>query len=254
MSKDEKIDAYLKGELKGEERERFEQRMKTDKNLAGDVELYALIYETLNDKKSLKIYEMLNSIYNEKFKDGKLCAELKSGKKTKIRSIKIWRCAAAGVALLIGVSALLYFMLRSPLNERLYNENFEPYSFAERSDQPDTITQFDKALIYFNSGNYEKSWAMMKNADTSCPSYIASLFVRGISAMEINKHDDAVIAFKKIIKDNSTRFIERAEWYIALCHLKKNDTDNAKIWFKKIAGSDSYFRNKAKNILERISE
>lgn len=255
IKKLETIEEYLDGALTGKELEEFEQTLKTDKSFAAEVRLYREINETLKETEILDLHEQLDTVYEKLSKEGKL-ESVNPGKEKKplIRRIKWYYSAAAGVALLTGIAALLYFMLRMPLNERLYSENFGIYSFAERSDAPDAATKFDQALALYNSENYEEAWAAAKEVNSSSRSYITALFIQGISAMKINKHDDAVIAFDKIIKDNSTRYVERSEWYLALCYLKKEDMAKANALFKKIAEGNGFFRNKAKEILNRISE
>ena len=80
------------------------------------------------------------------------------------------------------------------------------------------------------------------------------MLFKGISAMEINKYDDAISSFKYIIKDNTTLYVEPSEWYLALCYLKISDISKAKEIFTKLFEIDSFYKEKAGEILKGLNE
>lgn len=254
MKKQEKIEAYLDGTLTGKDLEEFETALKTDENLAEEVELERKIIEVLGDPDTFQLREQLDRIYNKLNVTGQLNIE---PPKTKVQSIKKkikkWHYAAA-ILILIATATLLFFILRTPINERLYSENYKPFNISGtvRSKENPGKNKFDYALDQYNSGNYEEAFEILKETEAGDSLYMLSVLLAGISAMEINKTDEAINCFGKIIKEKAALYIEQAEWYSALCFLKKNEMKKAGEIFKRTASGKGYYRDKAKAIYEEI--
>jgi hypothetical protein len=49
-------------------------------------------------------------------------------------------------------------------------------------------------------------------------------------------------------------YVERAEWFAALCYLKLNETDNAIELFRKVSHSNSFYKENAHEILQNIQD
>lgn len=256
MNNSDMFNKYLRGEMSEQERFIFENKIKKDTELAEEVNLQREIEDTLKDTEILDFHEQLDSVYKKLKEDGELLSGQNEIKKNfRIFHIR-WYFAAASVIFLIGISTVLYLMLRPALNNRLYAQYFQPYdgSYIVRSEGIQTNIKYSQATDLYNAANYEKSWNMFNDICAKDSSDISVFFFKGISAMEINNYNDAIVSFKFIIKDNSTLFAEHAKWYLALCYLKDDDTTNALKLFKDIASGNSYYKVNAKKILEKLSD
>jgi hypothetical protein len=248
------ISRYLEGEMNEQERLAFEKKIKDNPELAKEIKLHRDIDDTIKDTKLLDFYEQLESIHKKLKKEGAL-EETHDEKENHNRRLYLrWYNIAAAIIILLVISTVLYFTLRPPLNERLYSQFFKPYNGSYIVRSAATQDKYSKASDTYDSANYEKSWNMFNELIKVDTLKINAMFFKGISAMEINKYDDAINSFNFIIKDNSTLFVNQAEWYLALCYLKNNDMPNAKKLFGEIAESNASHKSDAKRILKKLSE
>ena len=79
-------------------------------------------------------------------------------------------------------------------------------------------------------------------------------FYSGISNIELGQYQDALLPFQFIMDHKQNLYIERAEWYAALCHLKLNEDDNALNLFRNISLSNSFYKDRAHEILKSIQD
>ena len=244
-------DLYISGELSGQELEDFIKSMNSDSELASDVQLEQEIYNALKDKDTIELLEKLNVIHEENKKQ-RSTGKVKKSADTSIFYLN-WYKAAAGIALLIGISIILFYLLRPSLNERLYSEFYKVYdeSFVVRSGNV-TEDKFIIAAGKYSNGEYNVAWNMMKQITTDDNNNMQAFFFRGISAMETENINDALFSLKAILNDNKSLYVESAEWYLALCYLKQNDIEKAKSQFEKIALGSGYYKAEAKKILGKL--
>jgi len=260
MNKRDIIDKYIKGTLSGEDFKSFEKELLSDPQLAEEVKLQREIDEALKEKDVMELHAQLNGIF-ENIKEEitnkeavPKAIEIKTRPKY-IFNIKWQYAAAAGVAAFVGISGIFYITMRPAQNDRLYVQYFKPYDAPSivRSGTAISEDNYQRAMNEYNSGNYKQAFEMLDKLSADDPTDMSVLFFKGISAMELNKLEDALTLFKKIISNKSSLYTESAEWYQALCLLKKNNKTEAVILFGKIAFGNSYYKNEAKKILEKIS-
>jgi hypothetical protein len=260
MNKKNIIDKYIKGTLSGEDLKNFEKELLSDHQLAEEVKLQHEIDEALKEKDVMELHAQLNGIF-ENIKEeitnkeaAPKAAEIKTKPKY-IFNMKWQYAAAAGLAALVGVSGIFYVTMRPAQNDRLYAQYFKPYDAPSivRSGSAPTEDNYQQAMNEYNSGNYKQAFDMLDKLSADDHKDMSVLFFKGISAMELNKLEDALALFEKIISNKSSLYTESAEWYQALCLLKKNNKTDAIVLFGKIASSNSYYKNEAKKILEKIS-
>jgi hypothetical protein len=256
-NRQELIEKYNSGEMTGTELSDFLQRIEEDSELAADVKLSKELDDFLiNNKEELELREQLNSIYNELKKDGKF--SFLDDKKKKSRNIFYikWYYAAASVIILLGISAMLYFTLRPPLNERLYAMYFKIYDGTTnvRSGNQQAVSKIQSALDEYNNGDYKTAWTMLKDISANDKTNAKAYFFRGMSAMEINEVDDAIASFKNVIKHKTSLYIDQAIWYQALCYLKKNDSTDALILLSKVVETNGNHKPEAGEIIEKLKK
>ena len=79
-------------------------------------------------------------------------------------------------------------------------------------------------------------------------------FYSGISYIELGQYQNALHPFDFIMEHNQNLYVERAEWYAALCFLKLNDNEHAVELFRQISLSNSSYKDKAHEILKSIQD
>ncbi|HNW97767.1 MAG TPA: tetratricopeptide repeat protein [Bacteroidales bacterium] len=249
------IEKYLNNELSAGELNSFEDELRKNKKLADEVKLRIEVKDFLKSKDEIEYRSLLDEIKEDMIGDENIEQGAKKSKVIRMHPFR-WQYAAAAVLLLGMITAAIFFMLRPAENERLYAQNFTPYNASDlvRSDEQAALTPFQSALNEYNSGNYEKSWKLFKDISSSNQDNAEAFFIRGISAMEINNFDDALSSFIEVANDQNSLYAEHAEWYMALCYLKKDDKENALKYLNKIIAEKNIYRNKATEIIEKLSD
>ena len=70
--------------------------------------------------------------------------------------------------------------------------------------------------------------------------------------MEIDEFEVAKYKFDQVIDDYVNVFYDQALWYKGLCLLKQNKEEDARLVFAKIAKSESYYNEQAKEIVSKL--
>jgi tetratricopeptide (TPR) repeat protein len=67
----------------------------------------------------------------------------------------------------------------------------------------------------------------------------------------LERFEEAIPQYSKVIEHGDNMFVEEAEWYKALCYLKLERKDLAKEQLVAIINRNGYYANNAKAILKR---
>lgn len=249
------IESYLDGELQGEELELFENKMKSDSEFAREVKLHREINEFLRNKFDyIQKREQLEKIYEEVIlKKGK--PEITIIKNTRTNKINWYYRIAAGIALLIGVSAILFFILRPLKNDRLFAQYFKVYeaSVTVRGANVHNKTPFEHAMEAYEDNDFETSYKLFDELCITEKEDTANFFFKGISAMKIEKFSNAVISFNVVLNSTSL-YKDEAEWYLALCYLKMSEINKSVELLKRIVTEETHHRDDAVLLIDKLSE
>ncbi len=245
MTKEEEnIDKYLDGELSGAESIEFEKKMKIDEGLRKNVSINMMIQEELSDKRLNKLKINLDRAY-------------KSFRKPKSRLVlfSYKYVAAATIAVLVSVGILLtQRMKEESLSVDLMSEFYSPYSMNQNfrtvvSDKNDLLML---ALENYENGDYSSARKSFEEISKTDPDNYAVLFYLGITYIETEAVDKAVLMFDKIIDNKGNLFVEQSEWYKGICYLKLDKKEEAFKQFEIIAANDGFFKKRANEILEKL--
>lgn len=178
-------------------------------------------------------------------------------------SIKKYSWAiAASITLLLVSSIALININQTPSNKKLYAEYYTPFENHGNRRSPDKTDQnyWKDALYYYDNAQYEKALENFNNiiisdfkAVTNDPRFALYNIYKGNTLMMLNRHEDAIPIFKGMILDEDAMIIQ-AKWYLSMCYLYKNDTQNLVPLLKEISEVHASSKsNKAKKILSRIN-
>jgi tetratricopeptide (TPR) repeat protein len=242
MEKLEKIIKYLDGDIVDEEKLQLENKIANSKEMQNAVALINEVDQLIQDKELTNFANTLHKI-NDQF-----VSENKNETNNEVKNIRAFKYLskpilfAATITLIIGISSLIFFT-HSPSNKSLFEKyytKYDAYSITRSgANETDDLTV---AIQLYDLGHYknaiDKFAAILKNDQRN----IVALFFIGVSYMETQAYEKAIIKLKLVVQQKDTAFLEHAQWYLALCYLKTNQLSQAKLLIKEIGISESYYR------------
>lgn len=264
------INGYFENTLTESQREELDRLIQTDTKFAADFEFQSALQHALKKEERRKIKSLFADLETESTAEVQVeepthdktrsaigtgtafsSKETESKKaETKVISIRPW-LVAASVALLLGLGSWFLFFNTPYLNtEQLYVANFAPYENVvhpiERGEQLEDLKT--KAFTAYEDANYSLALELFKELQAQqADPYIS--FYEAIVMMQLNKHQEAIPLLKSYI-ENEGQLKDRAIWYLALAHLKQDNTAESKLQLKKLVQLNGFKSNDAKNLLE----
>jgi tetratricopeptide (TPR) repeat protein len=224
------IEQYLAGELSPEETKAFENRIKSDPELAEKVGVYRSLSENLksrftSEQVERQLRESLSAI-----------AKAEVGNKSgKVISLQWYHWAAAASLALI---AVFWFYTTTSITPQ-YDDysNHGSLSLAERGD--DSLKH--QAEDAFNSGNYDQAISFFNRLLDADPDNTELQLYKGISLLELDRYKEAEAIFH-VIKNSETIYQDKAMWYLALSALKQKDYDKCKTLLDQLSPDSEYHK------------
>jgi hypothetical protein len=247
----ELIDEKLSGELVGEELEAFEQDLRDDPDLMAEFELHQEIDEAIQESEVIELrkkLELVHDLTQNKKQPGLLRTILRH---------KLSRIAAASFVVLLIITSLSLYFLRpdgNMSNDSLFKIYYQPdAALLIRGTDSQNATLIQAFQLYENK-EYNTALELFSQVLQNDGDNIPVQFYSGISNIELGQYRDALLPFNFIMEHRQNLYIERAEWYAALCYLKLNEIDYAVDLFRQISHSNSFYKDKAHEILKSIQD
>ncbi len=178
---------------------------------------------------------------------------LESGNKLISRSsfeIRKWRTIAATVTLLIGLSTSFYFGKRKTSPDAIYNNFYEAYiTINFEKNAPDVL--LNTAMYNYQKGNCEEAKQIFCKLLEKSEYETISRFYLGLTNMELNLFDEAILNFTDESLINS-RYNDKSQWYLALCLVKTNDKKMAKYVLNQLASTSNIYQSRSLELLEML--
>ena len=244
------IQRYLEGIMSPEEKHWFEKELDSNPELQDELVLYQHIDSAISDKEVFDMEDQLDQIYAEL--NSEKPKETPSKNRVKPGALKI---AGIAVALTMIISLAIYEIAPRQLsNAAIYNKYYQPYesNMNFRSGDETVNVELRTAMEKYEQKDYAKAIVMFENILQKDASRVGLNLYTGISHMEINEYRQAGKSFKKVIEHQQNLYIDQAEWYLGFCYLKTGKREKAKEQFTKIANSQSFYKDKAKQIVSRM--
>ena len=239
-----KIEAYFNGTLDDQERKKLEEKMKTDKDFAQEVELYKDIEGGLRLKGNKALKKQLEDIHQR---------VRNKSRQGQIRSLAAYRVAtiAAAIALLILAG---YFLLKpaAPGHLDLFAQNYESYEWNlnTRGENPDATLRNLNQL--YQSKAYQQLISEIESLNPNLEQDARLTMALGTAYLSLDEYDKAIQHFQTA-SDNALLQSE-ANWNIALTYLKSGNTEKAISHLTTIAETTSdLYAQKAKELLKKLN-
>ena len=241
---DERIEAYVMGQMNKTDRDAFEIEIQSDSALADAVELHRLLLMGLGDKDRNLFREQVSQVIKTQQRDQ---AQVKRMEPRRI----LWFVAAVAIAL-IGFFA--WFVIEPKVQpDKLYAEYFEPYPVYQVSRSEDHEPQFQEAMELYGLERYAEAGDILRNLELSQDQQQQSVrFYLAITMLHENKLEEAQTILKEMIGRSDSKFSEQATWYLALAHLKTNEKSAAIQLLGELSDAPGRFGKLSTELLDKL--
>ena len=259
---DQKIEAYLGGDMTPEEQREFELEIAQNPQLQKEVHLSNAINHYLNQNSWLsvddknqarkeEIEEFINSEQAQVLKS-KLIKAAKKYKNQENKKIR-FRNIAISIAAILIIGFFVTILFDSKSGQKLYAEYYSTNdlpSLVKRNSRNDLLQQ---GLLMFKNDQFDDTVTLLseytenvKEVDPLIYSYI------GFSYLELGDMKTSIDNFDRLLYSNSIDR-SRALWYKTLAYLKYNKTEDAKrVLSEIIRDTENFNYNKAIQLLDEL--
>lgn len=242
---EKQIEAFLSDELAGDELEFFRNELNENSDLKAEVALRRSVDKAVGEKDIIALRNELHKVHKDI--DNK---EIKSLiPDTGVSYAGWWRTGVAVAIILFAFAGIFRSEFDSITGSY---EKF--YSSPEWSPQRSVVAVNDvlqQANGFFVTGEYEKALALYDNAIKENDEKFVFQFYKAASLQKLQKYEDAVSEYSKVIFHGDNLFIEEAEWYKALCYLKLEQKNHARNQLMAVVNRKGFYSNDAKAILRK---
>jgi tetratricopeptide (TPR) repeat protein len=102
------------------------------------------------------------------------------------------------------------------------------------------------------NGDYSQVINILEQMPESNIEYPVFDFYKAASFQRLEKLDDAIAGYTKVINHGDNLFVEESEWYRSLCYLKTGDKERAKTELLAVIERKGHFENDAKAVIRRL--
>jgi hypothetical protein len=240
------IEDYIDGVLEGELLEEFNFELKDNTDLMAEIELRRQVNESINEK---DIFNLRNEL-----RAAREASEVKKVKmiipETKEGQIKFWRRSVAIFIVLLGLSGVIGKNLVSVNNT--YDNYYESPSWSPERSLNNEITLLQKANMFYMNEDYAQVVKILDELPKANNNNPVFDFYKAASLQKLDKLDEAIAGYTKVISHGDNMFIEESEWYRSLCYLKQGNEQKANTELLAVINRRGHFENEAKAVLRRL--
>ncbi|MBW6536369.1 MAG: hypothetical protein K0B11_15270 [Mariniphaga sp.] len=242
---EEQIEDFISGSLEGEELELFQAELCENTDLKAEIALRRNVDMAVGEKEILNLRDKLLKVQHE-VKNKEIKSLIPD---TKIQQMNWWR---AGVAVAVILFAFTGIFRNEFANiNHTYNKYYEQPEWAPQRSVTADLGLLQLANGHFVNGEYDKALVLYDKAINENDEKFVFQFYKGASLQNLEKFEEAIPEYSKVIEHGDNMFVEEAEWYKALCYLKLERKDIAKEHLLAIINRNGYYANDAKAILKR---
>jgi tetratricopeptide (TPR) repeat protein len=243
------IEQYLDDSLETRERMAFEERLRTDPDLAKAVEA--------EKELRLSLQQLLQHAEEEtalKKTLGTLRADhFPVSEPTKVVGMRRFRMAMAAALLVAAIAAAWWFFGKNDPPGKLYSQ----YALHEklgntRSNGQDDDRLREKAAESFNNGSYAEAMPLLEQYTTLHADATDALIAKGVCYLETGRYPQATALFEQLRSQLPARQ-SVANWYLALIQLKQGKITACRDYLQQIKTGEAYYSN-ARSLLKALKE
>lgn len=254
------INRYANGELSGDELKAFETLLQTDEALQKKVDSHKFMDEVLfknlftaDEDEQNEIKPLLNELGTKYFTEGeddktaKEPTQLQSENETSSSRPTLIRRLLPYAAFAAAAAFLLFLFIPNTKNE-LFVKYFELPDNQTKMGQ--ILTTFDKANKAYKTKNFKEAILLYDEFLLKEPNNPKALLYKGGAELSLSRTSTAIATFQKLVQN--PRYVDIANWYLALSHLNIGSEEQTKTILKSITLSDKEYYNKAQHLLKEL--
>ncbi|MCK4661420.1 MAG: tetratricopeptide repeat protein [Bacteroidales bacterium] len=179
---------------------------------------------------------------------------IKTENKERNLNLNIWYYVAASVILIVAIGSMfLFFQNKTYSSEEIFSMYYKPLeeNIITRSAEQNSNYLLNNALYQYSNHEYQEAIEFFNKMPQNEINYAIQLY-KGISYIETQNYELAILSFNDIITSGDNPFTIYAKWYLGLCYLKDNQKDKAISIFKEIQNKYSYYSENSTEILEKL--
>jgi tetratricopeptide (TPR) repeat protein len=240
------IEDYIDGTLEGELLDEFLLELKDNSDLMAEVELRKQVNQSIGES---DIFNLRNEL-----KAARELAEVKKVKmlipESKISHVGFWRSSVAILIVLLGIGGVLRNSFISA--DRMYDKYFEAPAWSPERSLTDEITLLQRANISYLNGDFAQVINILDQVPESNIEYPVFDFYKAASFQRLDKLEEAISGYTRVINHGDNLFVEESEWYRSLCYLKTGNKEKAKTELLAVIERKGHFENDAKAVIRRL--
>ncbi len=236
----EKIDAYLDGEMAGEELAQFEQLLKTNEKLEKAVKNNLLLREgLLQIDRETKLRNDIRKWRSE--------VQQQNPPQPTLRPLRTRLAIAASILILIGMATFLWvptFYTDQHIAATVY-ENDLPKLKTRSADGENPMQIASLALANENYPEAIANFKLLPQNDRALYGLAHAYYLSG-------DYDNAAASFRTLQSRNNPEFQERAQWYLLLSLLAGNKaSEEAETLLNKVISDGGFYSDQATGIKKK---
>jgi len=237
------IERYIAGEMDPSEKKLFETELQGNPSLQRELTLRKKTDAALVRHDIIDLRNKLAAI--EKQRKEKVAAST-TGKTPRFRF-------AAAVTALVLVGSLYLVTTGRQGNDTIYKKNFEVYQYSNTARSGDSkISDFETALKLYNNNDFAGAASHFRDYLRSKPEVMEANLLYGVAEMKNNNFPSAKTSFRSIIDNSDNLYIDKAQWFLALCYIKTDENREAVRQLESIINSNSIYQDKARKLVKKL--
>lgn len=241
-TKAELIEGKVMASLINTEEAEFNRFLNSDRAFAKDYQIVLHLSDYLKNDKLFQFRDSIQQVGSE-YRNGNSGTQL-------IYFKTYWKHIASVAAVLLLFFGGYWYMNMSQSTHQLFDQYYEidEVYMNTRSGNSNSTDILEQGLLLFENDQYKESI----NYFEQVPSSITAVYYSGVAHMEIGEYEVAKYKFNQVIDNYVNVFYDQAMWYKGLCLLKQDHEKDALVVFNTISKSNSYYKDKAKELANKL--
>jgi tetratricopeptide (TPR) repeat protein len=151
---------------------------------------------------------------------------------------------------LLGIAGVLRNSFIS--GDKVYEKYFEVPAWSPERSLSEEITLLQRANSSYLNGDFAQVINILNQVPESSIELPVFDFYKAASFQKLEKLDDAITCYTKVINHGDNLFIEESEWYRSLCYLKTGNKERAKVELLAVIERKGHFEDDAKAVFRRL--
>lgn len=157
----------------------------------------------------------------------------------------------SAAALLVVFVALSWWALRPVSAEKLFNQYYSPYNNILTVKNAG-INNLNQGLLFYDLKMYDSAAIYFQQLLKNDPDNLDARFYLANSFLAAGKAHESIPLFLSLQKGTDCKYDRPSRWLLGLAYLRINNTDEARIVFRKIADEPNFYSEKAGKILKKL--